>query len=66
MSEPLDVFTTNQVASLLNITPQMVRRVAKRLQVGRQLGHDILFTSDDIRKLQDRNTQRGRPRKATE
>ena len=53
------IFTTLQVAQELDITPQMVRRVAKRLNVGQQLGHDLLFTAADIDTLCTRNTRRG-------
>ena len=53
--------TTTTVATRLGIQPSRVRQLAAALQIGQRIGRDWLFSDDDIARLEQRNTKRGRP-----
>lgn len=64
-SEPLPAkdgeYTAPEVAALLSLSEDRIRRLAVRLGVGRKHGRDWLFSAADVAVLRARNTQRGRP-----
>jgi hypothetical protein len=55
--------TTTTVASRLGINPSRVRQLAAALSIGQRIGRDWLFSDDDVARLEQRNTKRGRQRK---
>jgi hypothetical protein len=55
--------TTTTVATRLGIQPSRVRQLAAALHIGQRIGRDWLFSDDDVQRLEQRNTKRGRQRK---
>jgi hypothetical protein len=61
MTDDRETYTAPEVAALLALSEDRVRRLATRLGVGRKHGRDWLFSAADVAVMRDRNTQRGRP-----
>lgn len=55
----MTLYTTNDVATRLGVHPGHVRKMAVSLGVGQRIGRDWLFTADDVRRLEQRNTKPG-------
>ena len=55
------LYAAPELAEMLNLSEDRVRRLAVRLGVGRKHGRDWLFSAADVAVLRARNTQRGRP-----
>ena len=55
------LYTAPELAELLNLSEDRIRRLAVRLHIGRKHGRDWLFSAADVAVLRARNTQRGRP-----
>ncbi|HXG94160.1 MAG TPA: hypothetical protein VNN73_17585 [Blastocatellia bacterium] len=61
---PSNIITTEVAASALGLTPQRVRQLAKELGIQPQtIGKALIFSPADLRKMQARNTNVGRPKK---
>ena len=56
-----EAYTAPEVATLLSLSEDRVRRLAIALHVGRKHGRDWLFSAADVAAMRARNTQRGRP-----
>lgn len=63
---PEGLYTSTKVAEWLNLTPQHVCGLARRLGIGSRLGRSWAFTAADIEALRARNTKTGPKTKAKE
>ena len=54
--------TTEQVAARLGVHPGHVRRMATKLSIGQHYGRAWLFSDEDLERLRQRDTRRGRRR----
>jgi hypothetical protein len=55
--------TTESVASALGISVQRVRQLIKELDITpTMIGRAIVLSNADVKKLENRNTQAGRPK----
>ena len=54
--------TTRQAADALGISVQRVKQLAVQLGVGQKVGRDWVLSDDDLERLRQRDTRRGRRR----
>ena len=54
--------TTEKVADELGLHPGHVRRMAHKLGIGTHYGRAWLFSDEDLERLRQRDTRRGRRR----
>jgi len=59
---PTHIFTTTDAATMLGLSDNAVRLIARKNEIGTRIGNHWTFTPADIEKMKHR-TPRGRPRK---
>jgi hypothetical protein len=52
-------YTAKEVAKILKLTPQYIRRLAKKHNQ-LMFNHEYLFSNSDLEQIKTRNTHRGR------
>ena len=58
------IYTTQDIADALGVTPGRVRQLTGELGVGRKWGGVWMFDDADLAALRQRNTDQHRPRKS--
>ena len=56
--KPEGLYTTGEVAEMLDIQQQTVGLYYRRNQIGQKIGRDILFTEADIEKIRNTDGRR--------
>jgi hypothetical protein len=56
-----DILDSKQAATILNVSPRRIRKLAQTYNIGRKIGRDWIFTRADIAKLKNARREPGRP-----
>jgi len=57
----MKLYSTSEIANILNLTPGRIRQISIELNIGKKIGRDRIFSDDDLAALRTRNTKTGRP-----
>src|SRR4051794_4301984 len=61
-SEISELFSVNDMAQMVGVSPTIIRRLHNRDNIGKVIAGKIMFTSQDGELLKARNKSRGNPK----